>query len=70
MEYCHDLSLTSGALMLAANKFLNEGDYLCHGPLLEDIETKPEFWEHYVKITHRTVPRRILDKPNFFTCAC
>jgi hypothetical protein len=67
-DYASDLGLSYDALMRGADDWIESGEYLNCGSLLDGIETSDEFWTHYEAVTGRKVPRGRRD--SFFTCSC
>jgi hypothetical protein len=63
-EYASSIELDYNELMSAAFDFINSGDYLNKGELLDGKCTPEEFWSHYEKITGKR------GEGNFFSCSC
>lgn len=60
--------LTYHDLMEGAKDWLNYGDYLNRGGLLEGTYVPDEFWDHYEELTGLIIDSK--DKGSFFTCSC
>jgi len=54
--------------MTGARAYLDHGDYLCLGGLLEGETVPDEFWDRYEVITCAQIPDR--NRGSFFTCSC
>jgi len=67
-EFAETVGLSYERLMDGAKTFVESGDYLCEGGLLEGESVPEEFWSHYENITGTVVPEN--SKDNFFTCRC
>jgi len=67
-DFAASVSLKYDVLMEGADSYLNHGDYLCFGGLLEGEDVPDEFWNHYEVVTGRTVPEA--NRGSFFTCSC
>lgn len=70
-DYAEELDMTFNALMLAADRHLEYGDYhIFHGISTPDVTYRKndEFWKHYEIVKHVVVDEN--DKENFFSCSC
>lgn len=65
-NYASGLGLTFEELMLGADSYLKDGDYLCRGSNLEGEYTSDEFWDHYEVLKGFKVTKR----DSFFSCSC
>lgn len=55
-------------LMNGAREWLQGGEYLCFGGLLEGEHVPDEFWDYYEIVTGHVVGSDL--RGNFFTCSC
>lgn len=67
-EYAERCGLSYRDLMAGAEEYLNSGEYLCRGELLDGVYTADEFWDHFTAVTGRVVTED--DRVSFFTCSC
>ncbi len=65
--YALNLGLTYNEIMEGAADWVNGGEYLNKGGLLEGQYLNQEFWTHY-QVLKGTVPEE--KKQSFFTCSC
>ncbi len=55
-------------VMEGARDYLDCGDYLCFGGMLEGESVPDEFWQHYERVTGEAVESE--KRGSFFTCSC
>lgn len=67
-DFAARVGLSYDVIMDGARRYINTGDYLCFGGLLEGEYVPDEFWEHYINVTGNFVPEK--DRGSFFTCSC
>jgi hypothetical protein len=67
-DYASDLELTYDVLMASADDWIEHGDRLCGGSNLQGVMTSDDFWDHYIAVTGKGVPRGKRD--SFFSCTC
>jgi len=67
-SYAESLGLNYLDLMDGARDWIEDGDYLVRGGLLEGTYISDEFWIHYEFVTGKTVAAK--DRQNFFSCSC
>jgi hypothetical protein len=67
-EFAQKLGISYKVLMNGAFQWLEYGEYLCLGSLLEGEYVPEEFWDHYSIV----VKEQISDnkRESFFTCSC
>lgn len=62
------LGLDYDDLMEGASNYLDAGDYLNRGSLLEGERVPEEFWDHYQVVKNEKVEENA--RGSFFTCSC
>ena len=67
-RFANGLSLGYEDLMQGASDYLDCGDYLNRGSLLEGEYVPDEFWDHYQVVKKEKVDEN--DRGSFFTCSC
>jgi len=67
-DYAEGLNVGYVDLLQGAQEFLDHGEYLVRGGLLEGISTSSEFWQHFETVTGRKVDED--QRENFFSCSC
>ena len=67
-DYADRIDVGWRDLVEAAGYWIDCGDYMCRGGILEGVSTSPEFWDHYETYTGRKVPEG--KRGSFFTCSC
>lgn len=67
-NYAEGLNVGYRDLMNSATEWIEYGEYMCRGGLLEGVCTGDEFWEHFENVTGTKVVEN--KKENFFTCSC
>ncbi len=67
-NYAAELGLGYSELIRGAQEFLQTGDFLNRGSLLEGVYLAEAFWDHFQHVTGSKVP---LDRQvSFFRCSC
>ena len=66
ISFAQTVGLSYDCLMGGAKEYLNSGEHLCYGGLLEGLSVPDEFWDHYQVVTGKIIK----DKGNFFSCSC
>lgn len=67
-DFAARIPLAYQTVMDGAADYIQSGDYLCFGGLLEGEYVPDEFWDHYERVTGQKVPSS--DRGSFFTCSC
>lgn len=67
-DFADSVQLRYDVVMQGAADYVDCGDYLCFGGLLEGESVPDEFWAHYEKVTGKKVAEE--DRGSFFTCSC
>lgn len=68
VDFAISVGLQYDVLMEGADDYLNHGEYLSFGGLLEGEYVPEEFWEHYEKVRGVKVNKN--DRGSFFSCSC
>lgn len=67
-EFAEQSEITYRTLMDGAKDWLEDGEYLCLGGLLEGASVPDEFWTHYENVTGAAVTGD--KRESFFSCSC
>lgn len=67
-RFASSIGLDYDDLMQGASDYLDRGDYLNRGSLLEGEYVPDEFWDHYQVVKKEKVDEN--DRRSFFTCSC
>lgn len=67
-DYAENLGLSIRILLDGAEQYLEYGDHLVLGGLLEGESVVDEFWDYYQEYTGRIVNTK--QRGNFFSCSC
>lgn len=64
-DYAATVPIDYDELMQAARDYVDNDEYLVHGPRFEGVCLPEEFWDHYTKVTN------LPSKPgSFYSCSC
>lgn len=55
-------------MLSQAEEWIDHGEYFCDGGTFEGEYVPDEFWDHFQKLTGRSVPPK--KRESFFTCSC
>lgn len=66
--FAENVGLSYSELMKGTLKYIEDGECLNRGDLLEGQYVPKEFWRHYQHVTGRVVNKS--DQQDFFTCSC
>jgi len=66
--YADSLNVGYKDLVDSARYFLESGEYMCRGAVLDGEYTSKAFWGHFEKLTGIPIPAE--KRENFFTCSC
>lgn len=70
-EYAENLDVGYNDLVSSAEYYLEYGEMMCRGGVLEGISTDPEFWRQYAILKDIEEPTfKEAYESNFFTCSC
>lgn len=67
-EYAYSIGSNYDELVTAAGDWIETGQYLNKGEVLEGVSLHEDFWHHYEIVTGKQV--READRESFFSCAC
>ncbi len=65
-DYAERIGSNYTEIMTAAADYQTDGDYLVRGGTFEGEYIPDEFWNHYEKVTRKTVD----DRGSFLSCSC
>lgn len=67
-KYADEINVGYQDLMDSAYGWIAGSNYMVRGGVLEGVETRDEFWDHFEVVSGVIVPHE--SKTNFFSCSC